>query len=380
MKYLLLIPGPVEAPDEIIEAFNGQTVAHYGKDFRDLYIDTAQRLSRILGTSGSSFLVPGSGTSALEMIGANFCRSKKCLIINNGHFGERIFEVASRHSTQVDQVTFHSGQAYDLGTIEDYLFKGKYDLVWMVHVDTSTGILNPLEEVSKLCKKYNTRLFVDAIASSGLENIKMDDWGISGIANASQKGFSCPAGFGLLTLSVDLLNNLDNFEKAQTWFSDIRVWIDYYEKWNDWHPYPVSLPCNLVKALNKSFEIIEEEGIEKRVLMFEDISNRMVASIRHLGLDLFVPQGYQAHGLTAVTTLGKFNAVDFIDFLREKFQIQIGGSLDKKTKPFVFRIGHMSTKQSQTKNMVSVISALGAYMRIQGLHPHIDQAISIFVE
>ena len=66
MKYLLMIPGPVESPDEIIEAFNGQTVAHYGKEFRDLYLETASRLSRILGSKKSwSFLMPGSGTTEM---------------------------------------------------------------------------------------------------------------------------------------------------------------------------------------------------------------------------------------------------------------------------------------------------------------------------
>ena len=100
MKDILLIPGPVETPDEIIAVFDGQTVAHYGKDFRDLYVDTEERLSRVLGSNGKSFLMPGSGTTALEAIGANFCKSKKCLIINNGHFGDRIFEIASRYSSK----------------------------------------------------------------------------------------------------------------------------------------------------------------------------------------------------------------------------------------------------------------------------------------
>jgi len=71
MRYLLMIPGPVENPDEVIAAFNGQTVAHYGKEFRDLYLETGQRLSRIMGSEKAwSFLIPGSGSVAQEAIGA----------------------------------------------------------------------------------------------------------------------------------------------------------------------------------------------------------------------------------------------------------------------------------------------------------------------
>ena len=97
MKYLLMIPGPVESPDEVIDAFNGQTIAHYGDEFRDLYIDTVDRLSRILGSKGLSFLIPGSGTTALEAIGATFCNGKSCLVINNGSFGDRIYDVSTRY-------------------------------------------------------------------------------------------------------------------------------------------------------------------------------------------------------------------------------------------------------------------------------------------
>jgi len=380
MKNILLTPGPVESPDEIIDSFNGQTVAHYGKDFRDLYIDTEVRLSNVLGTEGRSLLMPGSGTTALEMIGVNFCRLKKCLVINNGHFGDRIFDIASRVSPYTKQIVFENGHLYDLEKIEEALAKDKYDLLWMVHVDTSIGILNPLKEVSMLAKKYNTRVFVDAIASTAIERIEMDSWRISGIANASQKGFSCPAGLGLLTLSPELLRDIDRFEKTGTWLSDVRVWLDYYEKWNDWHPYPVSLPSNLINALHKSLEILERDGIEERFKLYQEISAKLIRSIKILGLDLFVPKGHQAHGLTAVSTLKRFDAPELIEFLRSKFQIQIGGALNQKMKPLVFRIGHMSTKQCQTKNMVLLISALGSFMCLKKMNVRIDDAISVFLE
>ncbi len=377
MKYLLMIPGPVETPDEITEAFNGQTIAHYGKEFRDLYIDTIQGLSRVMGSKGWSFLLPGSGSTALEAIGANFCNSKKCLILNNGHFGDRIHDIASRYTSRVEQLIFEKGKSYDLGVVEGYLKAGKYDLVWMVHVDTSIGILNPLREVAEICNKYNTKIFVDAIASSGVEQIKMDEWGIDGIANATQKGFSCPAGFGLLTLGEDLIGQIDP-SKSDTWCLNLGVWVEYYHMWNDWHPYPVSLPTNLVRALNKSIELMERDGIENRVNMFREVSRRIIKAVRMLGLDLFVPESFTAHGLTAVNTLEKFDASEFTEFLKQKFRIQVGGSLDKDMKSTVFRIGHMSTKQCLDRNLLSVIGALGAYMRTKNIKVDLEGALSVF--
>ena len=168
-----------------------------------------QKLSGILGSKTPwSFLMPGSGATALEATAATFCNSRNCLIINNGFFGDRLYIVASRYSQNVDQVLFETGQIIDLETIENQLKKKQYDLIWMVHVDTSIGVLNPIKEVASLAKKYNCEFFIDAVASSAMEEIRMDEWGIDGIANASQKGFSCPPGLGMVTLSEKLVKNM----------------------------------------------------------------------------------------------------------------------------------------------------------------------------
>lgn len=380
MKYLLMIPGPVESPDEIIEAFNGQTVAHYGQEFRDLYLETVSRLSRILGSEKAwSFLMPGSGTTGLEATGATFCNSRNCLVLSNGSFGDRLNAIAGRYSLHTDKISYEKGKAYDLPQIEEQLKSKKYDLLWMVHVETSVGILNPIKEVAAMAKKHGCLVFVDAIASSGMEEIKMDEWQIDGIASASQKGFSCPAGLGMLTINEELIKNLDSLPPSRSWYPDLRVWVEYYDKWNDWHPYPSTLPTNVIRALAKSLEIIENEGIENRLAMYKDVSERIIKSIKALGLGLFVPEGHSAHGLTAVSTLGKFQAPEFIEFLKEKFQIQIGGSLEKDMKPLVFRIGHMSTKQCLNRNLAAVIAALGTFMKTKNIDVQIDKALSELV-
>ncbi|MEI7616126.1 MAG: alanine--glyoxylate aminotransferase family protein [Actinomycetota bacterium] len=376
MRYLLMIPGPVESPDEIIEAYNGQTVAHYGKDFRDLYLETAERLSTVMGSKKAwSFLMTGSGTIAIEAISATFCNSRNCLIINNGHFGDRLYDVSTRYSSSVDQVLFNPGEIIDLGIVESQLKKKQYDSVWMVHVDTSIGILNPIKEVAALAKKYNCNFFVDAIASSALEEIKMEEWGIDGIVSASQKGFSCPGGLGMVTLNDALVEKIHLFTEPKPWYLDLKVWVDYYYNWNDWHPYPITLPSNTIKALAKSLEIIEKKGIENRIVLHKNISEKLIKAVRLLGLETFIPADHIAHGLTAVNTMGKFNAPDFVEFIKNKFLIQVGGALDSKMKPIVFRIGHMSEKQCETKNLVSVISALGVFMKSKGLDVFLSDAI-----
>lgn len=379
MKDLLMIPGPVEIPDRIIEAFNGQTVAHYGSKFRDLYLKTTGMLSTVLGSEGWSFLMPGSGTTALEAIGANFCLEKRCLIVNNGYFGARIYEISSRYCSETDQVCFEKGEIIDLEQVEKQLKKKKYDLLWAVHVDTSVGILNPIEKIASLAKNYGCMVFVDAIASSAVEELKMDEWKIDGVASASQKGFACPPGLGMLTLTNDLVQTLNKLPEARTWYSDLRIWMQYYHNWNDWHPYPSTMPTNTVMALNKSLEIIEEQGIENKIRMHREASKKVVKAVKILGLDIFVPDGYNAHGLTPITTLGKVNAYELVNFLKEKLSIHIGGSLDKKMKPLVLRLAHMSSKQCHSRNLASVISGIGTYMQLKDYNVDLERALSVLM-
>ena len=146
--------------------------------------------------------------------------------------------------------------------------------------------------------------------------------------------------------------------------------------WNDWHPFPVSLPTNLVKALKVSLDMINQQGIENRLAFYRQVSEKLIKAIEVLGLGLFVPRNSTAHGLTAVSTGGKFDASQFKNFLVKNYNIMIGGSLDEDMKTTVFRIGHMSTEQCLTRNLAAVISGLGAYMRAQGLEVNLDDAIA----
>jgi len=378
MKYLLMIPGPVEISDDILEAFQGQTVAHYGQEFRDLYVGTTKKLSKILGSKGKSFLIPGSGSTSLETIAATFCSSKKCLILNNGFFGDRLYDIVSKYTFAIENKKFSLGETINLNDVRQILEAKKFDIVLMTHVDTSVGILNPIREVASIAKEHGALFFVDAIASSGIEMLQMDKWDISAVVTATQKGFGCPPGLGMVTVQESLLNNFVN-QSPKSWYLDLRTWVDYYKKWNSWHPYPVTLPTNLIKALARSLDTIESIGIAKRVKMFEEVSMRLRKSLKALGLELFVPEGFYSHGLTSVHTIGKFNSADLVLFLKKKLKIQIAGSLGS-LQNVVFRIGHMSEKQCQNRNLIAVIGGIGLYMNSIGLKASIDEAISELIE
>jgi len=373
VNYLLMIPGPVEIRKDILDSYYEKPVAHYGHEWAQFYIETTKRMSRVLGSEGRSFLVPGSGSLGLEIASATFCRSKRCLVLQSGFFGERLYHIVSKYSGDVDVLNFPKNVSIDVELVNQSLGNKKYDVILMVHVETSTGVINHVEEIAKMAKEHGALSLIDAISSAGIERLEMDNWSIDVVITASQKGLECPPGLAVVTIQTELLNKLYD-SPSQSWYTDLRTWCDFYEKWHDWHPFPVTLPTNTIMALSKSLNIIESEGVLLRQKMYEEVSGRFRKALLELGLDLYVPNGHHAHGLTSVSTNGKFSPSDLVMFLKNKQKIQIAGSLGEPGES-IFRIAHMSRKQCENANLISVINGIALFMKGLGLQVSVEKAV-----
>ena len=211
-----------------------------------------------------------------------------------------------------------------------------------------------------------------------IEKLEMDNWGIDITVTACQKGFECPSGLGIITVRSDLLDGLGG-TPATSWYTDLRVWCEFYDKWHDWHPFPVTLPTNTIMALKKSIEIIETEGLSARQRFFEDISRRLRSALRSFGLELYAPEGHHAHGLTAASTGGKFDPLELLDYLKKAAGIQISGSFGD-IKSHVFRIGHMSRKQCGNIILISLLNGIAVFMESKGLKVPLKKAVETFLE
>ncbi|MGQ9616265.1 MAG: pyridoxal-phosphate-dependent aminotransferase family protein [Spirochaetota bacterium] len=365
MKYLLMIPGPVEIPDDILQVAGAQPVAHYGPEWTDFYLNTAGSVSKLLGTKGRTFIIPGSGSAGLDALATSFCTDKGCLVLKNGLFGGRLYDIVSRHTSEVEVLNFPLNAPIDTTILKKRLAEKRYDIVFMTQVETSTGVLNPVEEVSRLVKETGAIFLLDAISSAGIEKLEMDGWSVDAVVTASQKGLECPPGLALVTVQEDMLKVLKT-SSIPSWYTNLGVWCEYYEKWHDWHPYPVTLPTSTIIALATSLNIIEKEGIEARQKLYLRVSEKLRKAVSALGLKPYAPDGYYAHGLTAVSTEGKFDPADLIKYLREEAGIQITGSFGE-IKSHVFRIGHMSRKQCQISNLISLTGSIACFMASCGI-------------
>ena len=354
-KLRLMIPGPIEMAPEVLAAMAEPLVAHYGKEWTAFYKETIGLLRKVFQTEGDVFLLVGSGSAGLDAaLGSTIFPDGKVLIPQNGFFGERLAEIALTYTPNVKKLRFPIGQPIELEPVETALQKELFEVVAAVHCETSTGVLNPIRELSKLCQHYGALFIVDAISSLAIEPLEMDAWGIDICVSASQKGLESPPGLGVVAVSKTGWKRIKQ-TKTPGWYLNLKVWKEYEKKWEDWHPHPVTHAVNNVRALRVGVERILDEGLEKRFQRHSEITEHLRQGLRELGFELYVPDEVAAHGVTSV--VGPEGKVEeLLAYMRQQHKLLLAGSLGE-LKGKVFRIGHMGPGAT-SEAVETVLSAL----------------------
>ncbi len=197
---LLMMPGPVPVPARVLRAMSKPMINHRGAQFSEIYDDCRRILADVFKTENDIFVLSGSGTASMEAaVGCIADKDDRIISIENGKFGERFKDLASRYGSVVP-MEFEWGNSVDLDLLEAQLQEGA-KAVTMVHNETSTGILNPAEQVGKLAKKYGSLFIMDGVTSLGGDNVFVDDWGVDVAVVGSQKCIGAPPGLSMLSVN-----------------------------------------------------------------------------------------------------------------------------------------------------------------------------------
>ncbi len=338
-QYRLMIPGPIEVAPEVRAAMSEPLVAHYGAEWTAYYQETVGLMRRVCCTTGDVFLIPGSGSAGLDAaLGSTLAPSGRVLIPQNGFFGKRLAEIARSHTPHVEVLPFPLGQTVDLEEVEDRLRETRFDAVAMVHCETSTGVLNPVEELAKVCLQHDVLFVVDAISSLGIELLPMDDWGVGICVSASQKGLESPPGLAVVAVGNAAWRWIDR-AAGPGWYLNLKVWREYTEKWGDWHPHPITQAVSNVRALRVGIERILREGLENRLQRHQEATAYLRRGLRDLGLAPFVSDELASHGVTSV--VGPEGQVEeLLTCVRDRHGILLAGTLGE-LRGRVFRVGHV---------------------------------------
>lgn len=194
---LLLGPGPSPVSDRVRAALSAPARSHLDPDMMAILDAIRAQLARVFrAPAGATTLaISGTGTSAMEAAIANVVApGSRALAVVTGYFGDRLAQMLARYGAQVDVLPVEWGRAVDPGDVERALSKGAYDVVTVVHAETSTGVRNPIDAIAPIAHAKGALVIVDAVTSLGAIPFDMAAWGIDVCYSCSQKGLGAPSG------------------------------------------------------------------------------------------------------------------------------------------------------------------------------------------
>lgn len=347
----LMIPGPVQPADEVLQAMGGPVHPHYGPEWTATYNETLDMLRQVYATRGDVMILVGSGSAALDAcLGSALASGEPVVIGVNGWFGERLVTIARQYGLEVIPVTAPWGHPLDPQGFRD-AFDAHPDarMAAVVHLETSTTIVNPIEQIGPLAQRMGRVLLVDAVSSLGGIPLQMDEWGIGLCASASQKCLGAPPGLATVAVSPAAWELIDRLpEKGHGWYLNLRVWRQYAQDWAGWHPFPITMATNNILALRTGLQGLLAEGIASRMRRYRKLALHLRTGLRQIGMPPYTPDELLAPVLTAAFGPAGVPTGEIVEYMATVHHTKIAGGLGDPLKDKIFRIGHMSPTVSES--------------------------------
>ena len=361
-RRLFMLPGPSEPYPEILEKLQNRVLPHYGPDWDKAFSRVRKDLKKVFQTKGGIILYPGSGEAATHMAVANTIKPRdRVITLTNGFFGDYINMAVEAFGGKSILMRESFGKAIDPEKVRKVAVKEKdAKAIFVVHVETSSGVENPIREIAEIAEETGKACIVDAIASLGGAELKMDDWNIDICLGYASKALGSIHVLSPTAVSKEIWDNIEEKSQYMTpYFIDFSAWK--HMRWGGTHP--VTMPTMNVLALGEAVKIALQEGLRNRWKRHDVAGKAVREGVRAMGLSVLPEEENAAGTITAVKVpKGAENRIR--NLMMEKFNIMLGASLGglvqgKATygKGELVRIGHMGVVASP-EYVVPTLAAL----------------------
>ncbi len=336
MHKKLFIPGPIEVSKDVLEKMSSPMIGHRSKEASQLQRNISNKLRTLFYTNNEILLSTSSGSGLMEA-SVRCLTKKRAAIFSIGSFGDRWYDMALSNGVPADLFKSELGSITTKEMVENVLSTNKYDLITITHNETSTGVMNPVCEISEVIKKYPDVMFcLDTVSSAGGVKIEVDKLGVDVCITSSQKALGLPPGLAVCTISDRAV------EKARTvknrgYYLDLVQLYDTLKKKD--YQYPSTPNLSLMFALDYQLDKILEEGLENRFNRHLEMA-QYTRSWAKKHFDIFTDERNASVTLTTVKNTRGISVKDLnIELGSRGFSISNGyGDLKEKT----FRIAHMA--------------------------------------
>lgn len=317
-KKVLLNPGPVLTSYGVKNALIQYDICHRDSDFEKLLIRLSKNSLKIFDADDNftALFISGSGTAGMETaISSSIHENKKILILSNGIFGERLYEIAAYHKIKTVCIKKQWGEIFDIDEIKKILASDpEISAIAMNHHETSVGILNPVHEVGILCKKFDKLFIVDAISSLGAEKISVKKDNIDICISSSNKCIHSFSGITLLCVNNRVWNLIKGV-KPRSYYLDLKKYYEYSKEFNQ-TPYTPFVSSFF--ALDKAILELLAEGIDVRRLKYMQLNSILKLELSKLGFKFFTNYDCQSHTILTVKVPEDIEFKRFYNMLKQK--------------------------------------------------------------
>jgi len=371
----LMIPGPVEVEPEILEVMARPLVPHYEAEFARIHADTIQMARRVFQTAGDVFIMVGSGSAGLEACLSQIAgNGGRTVIPTNGVFGKLLVTIARTYSDEVEEVEFPWETPIPASALERLLAEREgVASVAVVHSETHTGLLNPVQEYGGICQARGALLMVDAVSSLGGAELNMDAWGIDLCVTASQKALGAPPGLCLVAVSPRSWSILENRTRGPGWYLNLNAWRKRSVEWANWHPTLTTMAVSNFLALREALQSVLQEGLGSRFARHKGVSQLIRQGMRGLGLAPYVPDEVASPTVTTAILPDGASAETVREGIRTNHRILIAGAAVPCSERAI-RVGHMGP-QATVANGVGVLLAIEDELRRLGFELSVGQCL-----
>jgi aspartate aminotransferase-like enzyme len=355
----LHIPGPVEVSEKTFRAFCMPMIGHRGQGFKDLYARIQPQLQQLLCTQQLVYISTSSAWGVMEGAIRNLV-AKKVLNCMCGAFSDKWLEVSKRCGKEAEALQVAWGSPIRAADVDQKLATGRFDALTVIHNETSTGVMSPIEEIAALKKKYPDVMFiVDSVSSMSAVPLKFDELGIDVLLAGTQKAFALPPGTAVFVCSPAAR------AKAAT-MKDRGYYFDFveFQKNAEQSMTPSTPSIGHVNALESKLQEFLAEGLEGRYARHRR-TNQMTRdwAAKH-GFILFPEKGFESLTLTCVSNGarpgGRVVDVPKLQKLVKDQGFLIDGGYGK-IKGLTFRISNMGDETEAT--MGQLFAAMDAAMK-----------------
>jgi len=361
---VLMGPGPSNVPARVLQAMSAPCIGHLDPYFLSV-MDETQHLLRFLFQTENPLTIPvsGTGSAGMETCFVNLLEpGEEVVVCINGVFGTRMADIVRRLDGQLIRVDGEWGRAIDPEVVRRAVQGKNPKLLAVVHAETSTGVCQPLEDISSIAHEAGALFLVDMVTSLGGMEVAVDSMGIDAAYSGTQKCISCPPGLAPISFSSAAMKALESRKSpVVSWYLDMGMVRSY---WGADRKYHHTAPINMIYALREALRIIAEEGLEARFARHQLNHRALVAGMEAMGLTMLVPESERLPMLNAICIPESVNDMKVRKALLNDFGIEIGGGLgDLQGK--IWRIGLMG-HSSNRKNVFLFLSTLETVLKAEG--------------